>query len=245
MAESTKVVGIDGCPGGWLAVSRTLSSWQPPEVKVFATFADLILHHAQADLLLIDMPIGLPYAGKRRCDSEARQRLTGKRSSSIFPVPCRAATRADTYQEANRLNREWLGVGLSRQSWNICPKIRELDQWLQTHPAWREKIRESHPEVCFWALNGGGPMVHYKKQHDGRIERQRLLTRHWPQSEATYVQALAAFPRKLFQPDDLLDALVLALTASVPEQLASLPAAPELDETGLPMEIVYSSRWLK
>jgi predicted RNase H-like nuclease len=168
--------------------------------------------------------------------------LTGRRSSSIFPVPCRAATRAATYEEANRLNREVLGAGLSRQSWHICPKIREVDEWLQAETTWHGRLREAHPEVCFWALNGGEPMQLYKKEHEGRIERQRLLTRHWPQSEATYVQALSAFPRKLFQPDDLLDALVLALTAAKPERLVTLPDEPIQDAAGLPMEIVYRAQ---
>ena len=58
----------------------------------------------QAELLLVDIPIGLPETGaERACDLMAR-RLLGPRKSSVFPVPVRQAVHAPTYQEACDLN---------------------------------------------------------------------------------------------------------------------------------------------
>lgn len=37
---------------------------------------------------------------------------------------------------------------------------RRVDARLLSHAALRSHIREMHPEVCFWGLNGGQPMLH-------------------------------------------------------------------------------------
>ena len=96
------------------------------------------------------------------------RRLLGKRGSSVFAVPCREALSARTYRQACRINQRILGVKLSIQTWNIAAKIREIDTWLCTNPKLQPKIRESHPELCFWALAGGHAMSYPKK-------RQRVL----------------------------------------------------------------------
>ena len=47
-----------------------------------------------------------------------------------------------------------MGKSLSAQAHAICTKIAEVDQLLLMSPALRHRVREVHPEVCFWAING-------------------------------------------------------------------------------------------
>ena len=39
------------------------------------------------------------------------------------------------------------------QAWGIVRKVAEVDEALLTHAAWRLRVREVHPEVCFYFLN--------------------------------------------------------------------------------------------
>ena len=120
--------GVDGCRGGWVLAlvdpSRAVTG-----LRVLRTFAEVVLAAREAELTLVDIPIGLPSADcprLRLCDTMARERL-GPRASSIFSVPAREAVWAPSYVEACRENRRILGRDLSKQSWGICPKIREAD----------------------------------------------------------------------------------------------------------------------
>ncbi len=90
------------------------------------------------------------------------------------------------------------------------------------------------------ALNGGKPMGHNKKTSPGQAERLAVLGRYLPQAEAVYREIRAQWPKRDLASDDILDALVGAVTASRPEWLVSLPEISEVDELGLPMEIVYA-----
>ena len=61
------------------------------------------------------------------------------------------------------MSRRLTGKGLSRQAFAIAPKIKEVDDFLQSCPTAEVTVREAHPEICFWALNGGCPMRYQKK----------------------------------------------------------------------------------
>jgi predicted RNase H-like nuclease len=94
--------------------------------------------------------------------------------------------------------------------------------------------------VCFWAINGGAPLSHPKKPAAGFRERVELLKRVYPEAEKIISAALATLNRRDAAPDDLLDALAAAVTALLGQTgLAALPAAPERDARGLPMEMVH------
>jgi predicted RNase H-like nuclease len=233
------VVGVDGCRAGWLAVNLApAASW---DIAVFPAFAALWKEHRGAALLLVDIPIGLKDGGseERRCDQEAR-RLLGPRRSSVFPAPCRPAVYAPDYDAAIRENRRRTGRSIFKATWNITPKIREVDEVLLRDAAARRTIREVHPEVCFWAINGGAPLSHAKKTAAGFRERLELLKRAYPEAEAVISKASAVLPRRDAAPDDLLDALAAAVTALLGQTgLDVIPAAPEQDARGLPMEMVH------
>ena len=80
----------------------------------------------------------------RLCDKEARRRL-GRRASTVFPPPVRAALAAATYEDANRISREESGKGMTKQTFAILPKIREVDCLLRKSEKARHIIREVPP----------------------------------------------------------------------------------------------------
>jgi predicted RNase H-like nuclease len=189
---------------------------------------------------LIDIPIGLRGRNpeERLCDKAARVMLGAGRASSVFPAPSRYVLGCVSYTEASEKNREFTGRRLSQQSWAIVPKIREVDEYLRREPQ-RGKIHEMHPEICFWALNGQRPMEHNKKKAEGYEQRMILLERILPGVRKIADAALAQYPRKQLARDDILDAIVGAVTAALPGTLHRIPLKPETDERVLPMEIVY------
>ena len=131
------------------------------------------------DRIFVDMPIGLPEPGNSRpCDTEARKLLGSPRSSSVFPPPSRAVLRAGTYDEARRISLETTGKSLSKQTFALIARIREVDALMRECEKARGIVREVHPEVCFWALNGEVSMQHSKRQENGRRERRDVLERH-------------------------------------------------------------------
>ena len=109
----------------------------------------------------------------------------------------------------------------------------------------RKHIRESHPEIAFWALAGGRAMVHNKKSGEGLEERLSLLKNVIANAEQIFDEAVQTFRRKDVAKDDILDALALAITAASPsETIITIPENPELDVKDLPMEIVYTNHRL-
>ena len=232
-------IGVDACKKGWFAVS--INPVEGCEIGIFETFGDLWNSFQGKALVLVDIPIGLPDSGKRQCDVEARK-LLKERASSVFPVPCRLAIYAPTYEKACRINQKTLGVKLSVQTWNIVGKIREVDDLLCKNNKARQRVRESHPEICFRALADGRPMVHYKKKGRGFSERLKLLKSVNPAAERIANFAINGFLRKDLARDDILDAIVLAVSASAGvDSLVSIPDNPARDAMGLPMEITYSN----
>jgi predicted RNase H-like nuclease len=191
--------------------------------------------------IFVDIPIGLRDESgvARLCDQQARRLLSPLRTSSIFSAPIRPITRIKDYWQANTESRRLSGKGLSKQSYSITPKIHEVDQLMNSHEKAREMIREVHPEVCFYGLAGRRPMRHGKKTWAGFSERLMLLASLQPELEQVVETALARYPRKVVAPDDILDALVCAVTARLEGHWRTVPAVPEIDSKGLPMEMVY------
>ncbi|WP_324392784.1 DUF429 domain-containing protein [Aggregatilinea sp.] len=235
------VVGADGCRGGWLAVLWNDDDW---DVQLFPTIDDLWQSCLGAGLILLDIPIGLPDgdAPQRACDVEARRRLSPHHHSSVFPPPSRAALEAASYEEASAINRSVMGKGLTRQSWGIAPKIREVDRLLRRNPRARAIMRESHPELCFWALNGCSSLPASKRTGDGQSTREQVLAALIPETRVILRVAQSRYGRLGAGTDDILDALALAVTARLGRgSLTAVPGEPIRDAHWLPMEMVYWS----
>lgn len=234
------VVGVNGSRAGWLAVALDDSGdW---DMQLFPSIDALWADYQRAALILVDIPIGLPdeNAPQRECDRKARRVLSPHRHNSIFPPPSRAALAAAEYEEASDINARVTGRRLTRQAWNLTPKIREMDQLLRLNPRARALIRESHPELCFWALNGEQPLPQSKHDPAGQTARERLLAGVYPDGRIMLRVARARFRTNDVHTHDILDALALAVTAAQGHNdLRSLPEDPPRDAYWLPQEIVY------
>lgn len=246
------LVGVDGCPGGWIAVS-----WidEQPAVAVFSGFADLHAAFPADAIIAVDMPIGLPDVVKHggRGPEQLVRPLLGQRQSSVFSIPSRAAVYAET--AAYSTPEEWYAAhrrasevarrtsdppkAISIQAFGIFAKIREIDALLREKPSLRARVFESHPEVAFTHLNGMQPMSLPKKIRGvvnpaGMDERKALLCRHG------YDRAfLDARPPGGAKPDDFLDAACMMLVAGriARGEAVSYPDPPGRDAHGIPVAI--------
>ena len=190
----------------------------------------------------IDIPIGLSSDGFRACDRAARQ-LLGKRSSSVFSVPPRLALEPLSYAEINLQSKTQCGKGVSKQAFYLLPKIRETETLLRSFDSYSLDWLETHPELCFSGLNGGVPMEDNKKTDAGYRERRRILAFHIsaPATDRLVQNLMTAVPRAQCARDDMMDALVCGVVASLDATHRDcLPLGKqEFDEVGLPMRICY------
>lgn len=235
-----KYIGIDGCKAGWFYIGFNDRGYVGS--GIYQSISELSDFKNSAQCILIDIPIGLvsEQVDERTCDKLARAALGHPRSSSVFPAPSRDALPIKDFQKASQVNRKSTGRGLSKQTFNIMPKIREVDAFLRSEPH-KKKVRECHPEVGFWALNNQQSMEFNKKTLQGFEERLVLLRRFYPYADEWLDENLQMFPRKAVQRDYMVDALVCAIIAQHNNELDSFPKQPKLDTAGLPMEIVYWS----
>ena len=241
-----RFVGVDGCKGGWFSAGLGQNGY---DFGIFRGFAELLSHYGDAEIILVDIPIGLPEGpGGRKCDNEARKKLGYPRQLSVFPTPTRltayvAAEPPPNIQLARDIERQISGKGLSSQSFAIAPKIAEVDGVL-LNPDRKAKpeVREVHPELCFWALNSGQAMESKKKSKEGAEERLNVLRKILPPANVddVYNDACSKFSRKNVAKDDILDALAAAVTAwKGYAHLQTVPEDPPKDPKCLPMEMVY------
>lgn len=233
-----KYYGIDGCKKGWFYIG--INENDQYEFGIVSAFKEILQIVDQPTQVLVDIPIGLREkdSRKRLCDTEARKVL-GKRSSSVFPPPSRLALDADDYAEASEINFENTGKRLIRQSYAISSKIKEVDDFIIS-TGLQGKFREMHPEVCFWALNDYQPMKFKKKKFIGFEERKFILNKYFSSTNNLIQEARTKYLKKELANDDILDALVGAISARFYSNLKQLPKFPELDDKGIKMEIVYS-----
>lgn len=154
-----RCVGIDGCEGKWIAVFITEGSF---EIEKFRTIGDICNKYPDADSYIIDIPIGLVEDGNQMRPDKLVTKVMGRKSSSIFGVPCRQAIYADDKKTARECNIAIIGKSLSEQTLAISKAIRQVDDYLENNPQWKNKIIESHPELCFSKLNNNQPILENK-----------------------------------------------------------------------------------
>ena len=200
-----QVLGLDGCPTGWVAV--WLADGRVDEVAVVDDLATA-LGHRPVRRIGIAMPVGL-VDGLRDTDAAARARLPGRASSVFSTAPRRVVEgwrdgRLTTHAAASRAAVEVTGQGLSQQAWRLVPKMAEVEE----AAAAGTRLTEVHPELAF-ATVAGAPLPR-KRSWPGVVERQRLLGR-------LGVRLPRRFPRDTeAAPDDVLDAAVCAWVADGP-----------------------------
>jgi len=221
-----RVTGVDACRRGWVAVSLEVS--EPPGVEGVRVHESLagVLDGNGADVVGIDMPLGLLESGWREADRAARG-LLGPRRSSVFAIPPRAVWTQASYQAANQRCRELTGQGFSIQAWGLRARLLEADRYRRTcaHP-----LYEVHPELAFSAM-AGAPLAHGKHTAAGQDLRRELLGR-----------AGLTVPRIRLAPvADTLDAAAVAWSAwrIATGQAVVLPARPQRDDGGREIAIRY------
>ena len=239
----TTVVGVDGCRAGWVAAFAEFADGQSQmvrlDLRMVERFDELLAPAVPPAMMAVDMPIGLPsryLPGGRRCDQEARQLLGAGWTSSVFSPPARSALEASDHQHAMVLQ----GGGLSIQSFNIVPRIREIDAVIApAHQAW---IREAHPELAFRGLNDGRQLRHRKRTTAGQRERTALLRKVFGAALPDPAGVRLRLGPRGLAIDDVIDALMLADVARRihRHEAHRVPVGdPPLDAHGLRMEIWF------
>ena len=231
-------LGADGCRGGWITAVLDHGELH---LERYQSVEEVTAAWPEFDAFLIDMVIGLrSNAAQLRPDDLARKEL-GPRSSTVFPVPCRQAVYAETEEEQKRANIRALGKSLAKQSINIIPKIREVDEFLGRHSEYKNRISESHPELDFARLNGD-VVLSRKKEHEGIEERRAILERYLPGISQADLREKAKLLK--CNPDDVLDAVCLSVTAamSVQGMCEIIPANPMQDDAGLYMKLTVPQK---
>jgi predicted RNase H-like nuclease len=229
---AASVTGIDGCAGGWAAVTLSVDAdADAPAVSVTVARTLDGLGLALDGVTGIDMPLGLLAAGWRTADLLARLAL-GRRGSCVFAIPPRPVWEQQAYPNANQSCRELSGRGMSIQAWGLRGKLLEADEFRGAAAA--PPLYEVHPELSFAALAGGAPVADSKHTPGGRAIRRALLAR-----------ARIALPPRVTgaAEDDLLDAAAVAWSA---RRIAAgtacvLPGAPhtQLSDDGFEITVSY------
>ncbi len=242
LPSASRIAGLDGCKAGWFYILLEQDG-DTVDFGVIDCVARLVQQQPMSRLW-VDMALGFSdNRDGRACEKAARNMLRHKgisRAASVFNPPSRQALYCQTYEQANALNKQVVGKGLSKQAWCIVPKMRELDGLLQRRPDLIDSVNECHPEVAFTALNAMVPMGWHKKTPEGYAERLTILRRYYPNAEGIIHNALASYPRNQVMRDDVVDAFIVAISAKFSTtKISYLPDQPQHDALGIPMTMVY------
>jgi predicted RNase H-like nuclease len=213
---TSRVAGVDGCRSGWVVATTDGVSVS----RSFATIAG-----ANFDLVAVDMPIGLPDTWGRTADRAARSFIR-PRGACVFSAPPRSLLAYDTYADANAAAKANYGCGLTRQTFNLFEKLREVDAVIDATN--QDRFAEASPECSFRALTES--VLAPKRTVEGRRARHAAL-------EAEFGPIDARLPGA--RPDDVLDAYALLWTAQRHRAGTSIClGGDERDGRGLVMRVI-------
>ncbi|MDT3440806.1 MULTISPECIES: DUF429 domain-containing protein [unclassified Pseudofrankia] len=144
-AGPVRVLGVDACPGGWVAVELAGGAFSGAR---FAGELRALVDTTTVAVIGVDMPLGLLDEGWRAADHAARAVL-GPRRASVFLVPPRPVWGYADFGAANARCRALTGAGLTQQTWGLRHKLLEADVLRERMPG---RLYEVHPEVAFAAM---------------------------------------------------------------------------------------------
>ena len=245
----TLAFGLDGARGGWVAAVLRGASVKPEDegswtaelapLKAIEDIQELRGGGGRRLKIAVDIPIGLPdRAELRSCDREARKRL-GKLRSSVFAPPPRPILDAESFADIQAWvekvrSTEPSAKGISKQSFALFPKVREVDEWLCGDTARNKRLFECHPELAFLHLNKGQPLPS-KRSPAGAVQRLRLVSKKFGGAE----QRLRHFVSPGVDLSDALDAYACLSVALRHRQDESEElGGGECDALGVPMRMV-------
>lgn len=162
LESNVKINGLDGCSQGWVVATLF-------ESRLYLTkISNLLdLYYGEAELWLIDMPVKCPLhlADYPRPEDVKAKSFLGRQHGSIFYAPVESWL-TQPYSEINNACEIDKKPKLSKQSFNLFPKIREV----LASPI---PFLESHPECIF--VNWYGKSLPSKYSKEGKALRKILL----------------------------------------------------------------------
>lgn len=221
------VLGVHAGAAGCVGALLEASGHGTPHVLVAPTVAELVAQAGPVAVVAVDLPLGLPDEGRREADTLTR-RFVGSQASAVVTTPVRDAVYAESYGQANTLNRERAGAGVPKQAYELRRRIMEADAWLRQDLD--HLVVEVHPEASF-AMMGGTPATLRRRSSDGARERRELLARSGIYAPTTVPHGVAT--------EDLLDACAAAWSAHRvrTEEAHTFPGEPQVFSDGIPAAI--------
>ena len=125
-------------------------------------------------------------------------------------------------------------MGLSKQSWNLVKKIKEVDEFIKNSN--KTIIFESHPEIIFQVMKKD--KVSTKKKNDeGIIERRNLLEKNG--FNKVFLEKNLLAKDSFYKKDDFIDACSLFWSANraMAKTEVKIPNDIVLDSEGIIMQI--------
>ncbi|WP_229686520.1 DUF429 domain-containing protein [Longimycelium tulufanense] len=217
---------MDGTRGGW--VVAVVAGPRHVRWHVLPTAAEVMAVTTDCAAVGVDIPMGLAEQGARTCDLLAARRL-GAARSSVFPAPVRAVLGQPGYAEACEAARAATGKAISRQAWNLVPKIADWERSLS--PQDQDRVVEVHPESSFRAM---APAVAFAGKRTTRGIGQRLAALRRFVDSGTVLAGIPPGPGL----GDAVDALAAAWSAARWRDGTAEVLGDEVDPRGLRMRIV-------
>ena len=218
------VIGIDGCRAGWIT-TQVLDN-QLISFHIIKNLNDDYLKQSNLSHIGIDIPLQLSHTGKRLAEIEARG-LLKKRACTIFSPPTINALRCESYIHACEINFKESGKRISKQSWNLFPRIKETQRCLKKEFIIKPSVYEIHPELSFMAMNSMKVIEASKKSDLGKKIRIKLIQNFFPSFRFELVRK--RYKRNDVLDDDILDSIsVLWSTLRIVDNIAQfVPKNPK------------------
>mgnify|MGYP003996905619 FL=1 len=212
----SRVIGIDGCKAGWI-IAKTLED-KSISFQIIKNLNDDYLKESNVSLIGIDIPLRLSSSGKRLAEIEARV-LLKNRACTIFSPPTLNALTAKNYIDACKINFKECGKKISKQSWNLFPKIKEAQEFLENKSIIELGVFEVHPELSFMAMNDMNLIWASKKTVIGREIRIKLIQKFFP--KFSFESVRNKYKKNQVLDDDILDSVsVLWSTQRIVDNIA-------------------------
>jgi predicted RNase H-like nuclease len=228
------IAGVTPCPGGWLVLParRAGITVVAEEAFVLSKLMDVLDYRPRFTFAGLNAPMGWrdePGGRFRDCDLAARDLVGWPRTVGIHPVPCRAALRAVTRDEALRLE-PWL----TRDDFRRFRWYREAEREIQ--PFHQRSFYPANPDLSFVVMNGDEPLGTSPFHEDGVRERLGLIRDRLPGVDEVVLRA----PPPGSGLHHMLQAAAMLWTArrASDRAISRLPLDPEWDASGLRTELV-------
>ena len=221
------VLGLVAARSGWVGAHLEASGHGTPQIVTGGSIDDVVSQVGPVTVVAVGVPLGLPDDSKRAADGEVR-RFLGSQASAVVGTPVRDAVYAGSDSEANRVNRERTGSGVSRQASDLRPRIMEVDRWLRQDLPHR--VVEVVPEASF-AVMTGTPLDSRRGSSAGGQERREALARAGIYVPVTAPHGVAA--------EEVVASCAAAWTAHRVKagEPRSFPEQPETFSDGIPAAV--------